>query len=187
MMRLLAIPFVVLGSLGLAAAQFGPPEPVPENFCEPSFAVTDAGAFGTSLRIKQLQFGGYEATLHVYRQGDEDCVFDGDESIWFVLAIRNHLPVSRSLFFNTSRQHELDVLSAATGELVYRWGDDLAWDDVPTSIDFAPFETKLLYAWWDGRDEIGIPVAPGAYDVVAYIRSGAPTLRSDPRRVRLVP
>ena len=98
---------VVMLSLfvGVTVAQSGPPEPIPENYCETEMSIFEVGLRSIPGHVKTLVNGGYETQLNIFKQADDAGRFDSEEWIWFVVEIRNTLPLERSIFFNTSHQY----------------------------------------------------------------------------------
>jgi hypothetical protein len=92
--------------------------------------------------------------------------FERNELIQMVLTVRNRRDSTETVNFTTTRTSDFVVVRENSDDVVWQLSDETAAPSTtPTSIDFAPNETKTFTTTWDQTEsDSGDQVRVGTYE-----------------------
>jgi flavin-binding protein dodecin len=108
-----------------------------------------------------------EADLRVVPQQ----VRPGDTAT-FELSVENTGRERVRIPFRTGQQYDFEVLR--NGRRVWRWGEGRIFTQALTSLTLQPDQGITFTGRWDLRDNAGLRVLPGRYEVRGYLPSSLP-------------
>jgi hypothetical protein len=115
----------------------------------------DGGDDPTFVTTLQLQ----DAT------GDQSDSFERDALIQMILTVRNRTNEAQTVDFTTSVQQDFVVVRENTDNIVWRLSDGAgAPTQTPTTLEFAPNETKTFTTTWNQIDNDGDRTRVGTYE-----------------------
>lgn len=109
----------------------------------------------------------FVATLQLQdTTGDATDSFERGGLIQMILTVRNRRDTSESMDFSDSRTSDFVVVRANTETVVFQLSkESAAPSPTPTTLDFAPNETKTFTTTWDQTDsDSGDQVRVGTYE-----------------------
>jgi hypothetical protein len=108
--------------------------------------------------------------------------FNRDETIDLVLTVRNRLDSAAQVDFPSTRTSDFVVVRENTSDVVWKWSNGRAFNDVVTTLDFDANETQTFTFTWDQTDNNGVPLRDGNYEargVLVYSDFDANPLKSN--------
>jgi hypothetical protein len=109
----------------------------------------------------------FVATLQLQdTSGEVTDSFERSELIQMILTVRNRRDTSESMDFDDTRTSDFVVVRANTDDIVWQLSkESAAPSPTPTTLDFAPNETKTFTTTWDQLDsDGGDQVRTGTYE-----------------------
>jgi hypothetical protein len=114
----------------------------------------------------------FVATLQLQdASGNVTGTFERNELIQMILTVRNRTDDTQTLTFTTTRTSDFLVVREGTDDVVWQLSEETGPPTTtPTTMDFAPDETKTFTTTWDQtRSDSGDTVSTGAYEARGVI------------------